>query len=195
MVHFTWVILVEWLELGQVCQGCLRRTTVAGSWGCAGATLADWLDHLFSYWVMRWKGKKVMASSDSPNLRDSFSSSPLNLTDALGLIKGFSSWIIQVLSKLVFFFTVPQGGQVCTWASKLFILIAGYQIGGRVLVDTVSPCLLPILLWSFSCMLCRSCSISSQFFLRRNCWIGRCRFMYLWEGVSFRSSYASIIHF
>ena len=143
MVHITWVILVEWLELGQVCQGCLRRTTVAGSRGCTGATLTDWLAHLFSYWVMRWKGKKVMTFSDPPNLRDSFSSSPLNLTDALGLIKGFYSWIIQVLSKLVFFFTVPQGGQVCTWASKLFILIAGYQIGGRVLVDTVSPCLLP----------------------------------------------------
>lgn len=66
------------------------------SWqpGCTGTTLADWLDHLFSYWVIRWRGKKVMAFSDSPNLRDSFSTSPLNLTDALGLINGFSLWII-----------------------------------------------------------------------------------------------------
>lgn len=111
MVHFTWVILVEWLELGQVRQGCLRRTTVAGSQGCTGTTLADLLDHLFSYWVIRWRGKKAMAFSDSPNLRDSFSSSPLNLTDALGLTNGFSSWIIQVLSKLLFCSLCPRVGK------------------------------------------------------------------------------------
>lgn len=46
MVLFTWVILVGWLELGQLHQGCLRSMTVAGGLGCTGTALADWLEHL-----------------------------------------------------------------------------------------------------------------------------------------------------
>lgn len=112
MVLFTWVILVGWLELGQLHQGCLRSMTVAGGLGCTGTALADWLEHLdyFPTMVIRQRGKKKMALSNSPNPRE-FQQFSTHLTDALGLINVFSSCIVQVLFKLLFFSLCPRVGK------------------------------------------------------------------------------------
>lgn len=69
-------------------------------------------------------------------------------------------------------------GQGRLYASPLVMSLpaAGHCGMGAVPVDTMSPLPYPISVWSPYRLLCRDCSISPQFFFRRNYSLCRCRF-------------------
>lgn len=52
----------------------------------------------------------------------------------------------------------------------------GHLIGGRSPVNTVSPSLVLVSVWSLYHLFCSSCSISPQLFFRRNWFTCRCSF-------------------
>lgn len=60
--------------------------------------------------------------------------------------------------------------------SVLSLPTSGHWVREEVPVITVSSSLLPFFMWPLNHLLCRSCSVSHQFFFRRNCYIWRCRF-------------------
>lgn len=101
---------------------------------------------------------------------------PDHLADTLGLVYGFPLCIGWVPLKPLLFPCAPGWERLCTVPSVISLSTTGHCIGGGVPIDAVSPSLLPVSMWSLYCLLCRSCSISPWFFLRRNCSICRCGF-------------------
>ena len=100
-----------------------------------------------------------------------------------------SKWIPFTYSLVAllnhYFFAVPWRRSLPI--GPLVILLrdpVGHWVRGGVSVIAVSLSLLPFYMWSFYHLLCRSCSISLQFFLRR-C-ICLCRFGVLVGGSEFR---------
>lgn len=71
--------------------------------------------------------------------------------------------------------------QVCQFCNTTPTV--AHSIGGEVPIFTKSISLLPLSMWSLYPLLCGSCSVSPQFFFRRNCFIYRCRFSVSMEDV------------
>lgn len=159
----------------RVCTRGLGLTEAAGQLWCLGPadkkpTLSRWSGNI-NHGTYQPLWPKVSSSSCPAIWQDSRTGS-----------------LIQVAVLSHDLFCEPQGKWTCSCPSVLSLHIAICNTGVEVPFVTMSLLFFFFSTWSLCLLLYRSCSVSFQFFFRRNCCIKRCIFGVSIEEVSKRLS-------
>ena len=180
--------LVGWLQLGQiqvggplgeqlklVCARGLGLPEAAGQLECpdAAPVCAVGVGGRCKQWCL-----------EAPLTQREFQQFPHSV-DTLELVNGFPSLLVSSPLKLPLLSCVPGQANMHAGPSGLSLPTVVFSIRAGVSIVTV-PCLSCHSVRSLHPLLCRSCSISSQFFFRRNCSPCRYRFSVSMGGSEFR---------
>lgn len=157
----SWWKSLDWCGLGA--WGSLKQVNY-GSWTLLESVLGRWRESVNHGTHQPFLLRGSPSNSSFP--------SPPPFGRVLGLVSIYSS---HSFKPQPFFFLCPR-------VDNLFIVPQCYlsplQLTAwesQVPFITMSPSFLLFSMWSLYLLLCRSYSISPQFFLRRNCFINKCR--------------------